>query len=70
MATETFDRVKVVRSDKGTSALADVLHKSDKTLKVAVVNTNISLHLRRSDVNKQYVGQVHGIEFTSDGEIV
>ena len=36
---------------------ADVLTKSDKHLRVALVNTTITLDLHRTDVREPYIGR-------------
>jgi len=69
MAAE-FQQTKVHCTDKGKDFVADILHKSDKTLKVVLVGNNIAIHMRRQDTKRQYVGQVGTFEFTSKGEII
>ena len=66
----TFDKVEVVRSDKGTKTVADVLHKTDKSMKVVLVGTTITINMSRTDLTKHYVGRAHNMEFTSNGESV
>ena len=45
---------------------ADVLSKSDKHLRVALVNTTITLELHRTDLRKPYIGRLSGLEFYCD----
>lgn len=68
MINSTFDKVKVSCPEKETEALADVLSKTDKMMKVAFVGTKISLTLTRSDTKKPYVGTLHNMEFISTGQ--
>ena len=42
---------------------ADVLSKSDKHLRVVLVNTTLTLDLHRTDVRKPYRGRLSGLEF-------
>lgn len=70
MLTPNFKQVLVVNTGNDKTVKADVLERSDKTLKVAIVGTNIVLYLKRTDVKKPYVGNFKNIEFTSEGENV
>ena len=45
---------------------ADVLSKSDKHLRVALVNTTVTLDLHRTDLRKPYIGRLSGLEFKCD----
>ena len=45
---------------------ADVLSKSDKHLRVALVNTTVTLELHRTDVRQPYIGRLSGLEFKCD----
>ena len=42
---------------------ADVLSKSDKHLRVALVNTTVTLDLHRTDVREPYRGRLNSLEF-------
>jgi hypothetical protein len=46
---------------------ADVLKRSDKSLRVAIQGTNITLNLSRTDMKRPYVGNYAGMEFTTFG---
>ena len=45
---------------------ADVLSKSDKHLRVALVNTTVTLDLHRTDLREPYIGRLSGLEFYCD----
>ena len=45
---------------------ADVLSKSDKHLRVALVNTTVTLELHRTDVRQPYIGRLNSLEFKCD----
>lgn len=70
MSIQNFKQVMVVNTKNDTTVKADVLERSDKSLKVVIVNTTISLYLKRIDTNKPYIGNFKNMEFTSDGEII
>ena len=45
---------------------ADVISKSDKHLRVVLVNTTLTLDLHRTDVRQPYIGRLSGLEFYCD----
>ena len=45
---------------------ADVLSKSDKHMRVALVNTTVTLDLHRTDVRQPYIGRLSRLEFYCD----
>ena len=45
---------------------ADVLSKSDKHMRVALVNTTVTLDLHRTDVRQPYRGRLSSLEFECD----
>lgn len=57
----------VSSTNTGKTLTADILKKSDKSLRVAIQGTSITLNLTRSDVKRPYVGNHAGMEFTSFG---
>jgi hypothetical protein len=57
----------VSSTDTGKTMKADILQRSDKSLRVALQGTNVVLTLTRNDVNRPYVGNRAGMEFTSNG---
>jgi hypothetical protein len=48
---------------------ADVLERNDKRIKVAVVNTDITVVLMREDNRRPYIGYALGMEFETFGEL-
>ncbi len=62
-----MDRVKVVNTNNGRTVEADVLQRSDKRLRVALVGTAITLTMTRDDIRRPFVGSMNGLEFTSVG---
>ena len=54
-------------TNTGKTMKADVLQRSDKSLRVAIQGTTIILTLTRSDMGRPYVGNKAGMEFTSFG---
>lgn len=63
--------IEIVCSDKGSTARADVLEKSNRRIKVAmgVGNNSITLILTKNpSTNRFYVGNKFGLEFTTTGE--
>jgi hypothetical protein len=59
-----MEKVTITCSDNGKTKTADVLSHSDKYLKVVVEGTTMTVELFRTDVNKPYVGNKAGLEFT------
>lgn len=53
--------------DTGKEMQADVLQRSDKSLKVVIQGTNITINMSRSDVRRAYIGRAAGLEFSSFG---
>ena len=45
---------------------ADVLSKSDKHMRVVLVNTTLTLDLHRTDVRQPYIGRLSSLEFYCD----
>lgn len=62
-----MDIVKVTNTNNGKTVEADVLQRSDKRLRVALVGTSITITLTREDTRRAYVGTTNGLEFTSMG---
>ena len=59
-----MDQVEIYCSDNGKTKIAEILSKNDKYMKVVFEGTTITLELFRSDVNKPYIGNKSGLEFT------
>tara|TARA_B100001057_G_C22555556_1_gene835153 strand:+ start:125 stop:328 length:204 start_codon:yes stop_codon:yes gene_type:complete len=65
-----MEKIKILCTDNGKTKQADVLSKSDKYLKVVVEGTTMSIEMFRTDLNKPYVGNKAGLEFTyGDGAV-
>ena len=64
-----LDRTEIFCVDNGQTALADILHKNDRRLEVAIIGTNTPIVLfKKTPVDKVYLGRYAGLEFTSTGE--
>jgi len=59
-----MEKIILTCSDNGKTKTADILSKSDKYLKVVVEGTTMTIELSRSDLNRPYVGNKAGLEFT------
>ena len=59
-----MDIINITCIDNGKVKEAEVLARSDKYLKVVFVGTQITIELGRNDVNKPYIGNKSGLEFT------
>jgi len=65
--TSSLETCSVVSTEGGKSVKADILKKSDKSIRVAFHGSNIVLNLNRTDTRRPYVGNLHGMEFTTGG---
>lgn len=63
-----FNQTLVTCSQNGKAVLGDILQKTDKALKVALVGTNLTINLQKDLHKKLYIGNAAGLEFTSSGE--
>tara|TARA_Y100000296_G_C4967592_1_gene154207 strand:+ start:267 stop:455 length:189 start_codon:yes stop_codon:yes gene_type:complete len=61
-----MDKIEITCTNNGKTKTADILFRSDKHLKVAVEDTQITIEMHRLDVNKPYIGHTAGLEFTYD----
>jgi len=59
--------IEVHCTDNDKVKKAEVLSRSDKYMKVVFEGTTMTLELLRQDVNKPYVGNKAGLEFTYNG---
>jgi hypothetical protein len=50
-------------------ALGDILERSDKRIKVALVGTDMTIVLTRRVTSQPYVGHMSGLEFETFGEM-
>lgn len=66
-----MDQVNVTAVESGVTAVADVLQRSDRHMKVAIVATNITVTLSKNTPNDDlYTGREYGMDFTCDGEVL
>lgn len=63
----SLETCSVVSTETNKSIQADILKKSDKSIRVALRGTDIVLNLTRVDTRRPYVGSRHGMEFTTYG---
>jgi hypothetical protein len=59
-----MEKIEIVCTNNEKTKTADVLSMTDKHLKVALEGTMITIDLVRNDLNKPYVGNKSGLEFT------
>jgi len=62
-----MDQCGIYCISTGRDALADVLERSDKRIKVALVGTDITITLTRQDGRAPYIGHAGGLEFETFG---
>lgn len=55
--------------DTERDATADILEQNDKRIKVALVGTDMTIVLNRTDRRYPYVGYAYGMEFETFGEL-
>jgi hypothetical protein len=53
----------------GKDVVADIMERSDKRIKVVLVDTNTTITLTRSDIRRPYIGFLSGLEFETFGEL-
>lgn len=63
----SLETCSVVSTESGKAVKADVLKKSDKSIRVAFHGSNIAINMTRTDTRRPYVGSLHGMEFTTNG---
>lgn len=62
-----MEQCDVTATRTGRKVRADILSRSDKSIKVVLVGSDITLILNRTDLRKPYVGNKNGMEFTTNG---
>lgn len=62
-----MEQVKVNCTQTGKTITADVLRRSDKSMRVVLVGTDLTLNLSRIDAREPYKGNSAGLEFTTHG---
>lgn len=63
-----METIEIHCTDNDKVKTAEVLSRTDKHMKVVFEGTTMTLELMRKDVNKPYVGNKAGLEFTYDGK--
>ena len=63
-----METIEIHCTDNDKIKTAEVLSRTDKYMKVVFEGTTMTLELMRKDVNKPYVGNKAGLEFTYDGK--
>lgn len=61
-----MENITITCTDNGKTKTAEVLSKTDKYMKVVVDGTTMTIELFRKDLNKPYIGNKAGLEFTYD----
>lgn len=62
-----MEKVDVTCTQTGKTVQADVLRRSDRSMRVVIVGTDLTLNLNRVDARTPYTGHHAGLEFTSRG---
>lgn len=68
MSTQNFKQVIVYCTDLNKDAKADVVSRTDQTIKVVFVGSTSTMTLHRMDVRRPYVGNAMGMEFSTTGK--
>lgn len=55
--------------DTEKDVLADILEESEWRLKVAIVDTDITMVMKREGITRPYIGHVGNMEFETFGEL-
>ena len=64
-----MERTKIINTANGKTAGADVIQKTDRRLIVILDNSTLRVEMtKNSPHDKNYVGSLHGMEFTSTGD--
>ncbi len=62
-----MEKVNITCTQTGVTIGADVLKRSDRSMRVVLDGTNITLNLSRVDARTPYIGNHVGLEFTTNG---
>lgn len=62
-----MEQITVTCTETGKSQKADVLNRSDKSIRCVFVGTTLTLNLSRTDVRRPFTARHGGLEFTSEG---
>ena len=58
-----METIEITCTNNGKTKIAEVMHKTDKYMKVIVEGTQIFIELFREDVNTPYTGHTAGLKF-------
>jgi len=61
-----MEKIEIHCIDNGKTKIVEVLSRTDKNIKVVFEGTTMTLELSRKDLNKPYIGNKAGLEFTYD----
>lgn len=62
-----MEQITVTCTDNGKTQVADVLSRSDKSIRCVFVGTTVTLNLSRTDVRRPYTTKQMGLEFSTEG---
>lgn len=66
-----MDQVKIVNIGTGITAVADIIQRSAMHMKVAIVDTTLTVTLSKNTPDeKNYTGRGFGMDFICNGEII
>ena len=58
-----METIEITCTNNGKTKTAEVMHKTDKYMKVIVEGTQIFIEMFREDLNTPYTGHTAGLEF-------
>lgn len=64
-----MDQCSVYCVNTNNDAVADILERNDKRIKVAMVGSDLTITLTREDKRSPYIGYLGGLEFETFGEL-
>ena len=62
-----METCSVTSTNTNKTVKADILKRSDKSIRVVLHGTNIAFSMLRTDTRRPYVGYLNGMEFTTNG---
>jgi len=60
---ENMETIEITCTNNGKTKTAEVIHQTDKYMKVIVEGTQIFIEMFREDLNTPYTGHTAGLEF-------
>lgn len=58
---------EITNTNTGKTVRADILKRTDKSMRVVLQGTTTPVNLSRTDVRRPYVGNLMGMELTTRG---